>query len=266
MERLTTSINERIIGIMGAMPEEISEIVQLLTDREERTFGQRTYYTGRLQGIKTVVVFSRWGKVAAATTVINLILEFGISELLFIGVAGAIHPELSIGDIVVANRLVQHDMDARPLMPRHEIPLLGVTWFDTDAQLRATAQQAVESLLNRGFRQMISAEAGQQFGIQQPKLWSGAIASGDQFFAQQSQRDDLHQRLPEVLCVEMEGAAVAQVCYEYGLPFVVVRTISDGANEQSHIDFPAFIREVASRYSVAVIGAMFRLLSDSSAG
>lgn len=256
-------MNERIIGIMGAMPEEINEIVQLLTDRKEQTHGQRTYYTGNLQGIKTVVVFSRWGKVAAATMATNLILNFGITELLFIGVAGAIHPELSVGDIVVADRLVQHDMDARPLMARHEIPLLGKIWFETDRQLSSVAQQAIASLLNGKLQQNIPAEILQEFGIQQPKLWCGAIASGDQFFAQQAQRDELHQRLPEVLCVEMEGAAVAQVCYEYGLPFVVVRTISDGSNEQSHTDFPAFISSVANRYSAAVAFEMMAVFASA---
>jgi adenosylhomocysteine nucleosidase len=87
-------MQQQIIGIMGAMPEEINGVTALLTNVREFSSGRRTYYTGQYNGINTVVVFSRWGKVAAATTVSTLIHEFNITELLFTGVAGAIHPEL----------------------------------------------------------------------------------------------------------------------------------------------------------------------------
>src|SRR6478736_9802342 len=106
-------MKKRIIGIMGAMPEEIDGVVALLSNRKELTAGRRTYYSGQINSVDTVVVFSRGGKVAAATTVSTLIHEFKITELLFTGVAGAIHSDLKIGDIVLGKRLIQHDMDAR---------------------------------------------------------------------------------------------------------------------------------------------------------
>ncbi len=115
------------IGILGAMPEEINGIVSLLKDKTEVVKGMRTYYLGSINNIEVVVVFSRWGKVASATTVTHLIVEFGITELFFTGVAGAINPDLNIGDIVIASSLIQHDLDARPIMKRFEIPLLGKT-------------------------------------------------------------------------------------------------------------------------------------------
>src|SRR6188768_1427880 len=111
------------IGILGAMPEEISGIVSLLKEKTEVLKGMRTYYSGTINHVEVVVVFSRWGKVASATTATHLIVEFGITQLFFTGVAGAIHPNLNIGDIVIADSLVQHDLDARPIMSRFEIPL-----------------------------------------------------------------------------------------------------------------------------------------------
>lgn len=92
-----------------------------------------------------------------------------------------------------------------------------------------------------------------QFGINTPNLHIGDIASGDQFFANNEQKEQLHNSLPTILCVEMEGAAVAQVCHEYTIPFLIIRTISDAADEQSHIDFPLFIKKVSSKYSVGII-------------
>lgn len=250
-------MSERITGIMGAMPEETAGIVHLMGGMQEHTIGMRTYYAGTLNGIKTVVVFSRWGKTAAAATVSTLILEFGVTELIFTGVAGAISPTLNIGDIVVARRLIQHDMDARPIMTKYEIPLLGKTWFDCDEQLYAAATKAVSNVLeNKHLHELISDAELQQFGITNPKLHTGDIASGDQFFADNEQKEKLAKELPSVLCVEMEGAAVAQVCYEYNVPFVVIRTISDTADEHSAIDFPSFINSISAKYSTAVVKQM----------
>src|SRR5882762_2627101 len=156
----------KIIGIMGAMPEEINGVAALLTERREITRGMRTYYLGKLNGLSTVVVFSRWGKVAAATTVMNLILEFNISELLFTGVAGAMDADLKVGDIVIAKRLIQHDMDARPLMPQFEIPLLGMTYFESPEDRTASALEAVRALLEKGhLQQVVSEDELNLFGI-----------------------------------------------------------------------------------------------------
>lgn len=244
---------------MGAMTEEIAEVVNLLSARQEFSRGMRTYYKGRINGVQTVVVFSRWGKVAAATTVSNLILEFGISELVFTGVAGAISTDLCIGDIVIARRLVQHDMDARPLMEQYEIPLLGRTFFECAQDQLAAAVKAVDALIeSKRLHEAIGSNVLGSFGIVHPRRFAGDIASGDQFFSDNRQKAALQSQLPDILCVEMEGAAVAQVCYEYGIPFTIIRTISDTADERSHIDFPAFISNVSNKYSREIIKNIYR--------
>jgi adenosylhomocysteine nucleosidase len=250
-------MSKRIIGIMGAMPEEIDGVVHLLSDVAETTLGNRMYYSGKLNGIEVVVVFSRWGKVAAATTVSTLINVFGITELIFSGVAGAIHHELNIGDVVIGKRMFQHDMDARPLIAQYEIPLLSRTFFEGDAQLSSSAADAVNTFLQKeNITQAIGADTLAQFNINQPKLYTGDIASGDKFFSSNEHKEALSNSLPTVLCVEMEGAAVAQVCFEYNIPCCIIRTISDAADEQSHIDFVSFIQHVSSKYSVEIIRNM----------
>ena len=253
-------MNEKVIGIMGAMHQEINSVLELMTGVEEFSFGRRTYYSGTINGIKTVLVFSRWGKVAAATTVTSLITKFNITDLLFVGVSGAIDSRLKIGDIVVADRLIQHDMDARPLMQQYELPLLGTCYLDTDAAHLAIAQQAVSAMLNKGIQEFIEPVEIERFLLHNPRLYTGNIASGDKFFANQQDKELLHAALPETLCVEMEGAAVAQVCYEYEVPFAVIRIISDECNENSSIDFPDFIQNVSSRYAHQIIENVFRLL------
>ena len=252
---------KKTIGIMGAMPQEIEGVITLLHNPVAVTIGRRIYTTGTINGIATVVVFSRWGKVAAAATVSALIHHFNITELIFTGVAGAINHELQIGDIVIAKRLIQHDMDARPLMQQFEIPLLGKTYLETGENELAKAMHAITPLLqNDVLVNAIGLDVLAQFGITKPQLHTGDVASGDQFFANSLQKDNLLSALPHILCVEMEGAAVAQVCYEYDIPFTVIRVISDSADDNSHIDFPAFIKEVSSKYSVAVVNELYKSL------
>lgn len=252
-------MKKRTIGIMGAMPEEIDGVVALLSNPAASSMGKRTYFTGQINGIDTVVVFSRWGKVAAATTAATLIHEFKITELLFTGVAGAISPELKIGDVVLGKRLIQHDMDARPLMEQYEIPLLSKTYFESDASHLVIATKAIHEVFeNKRLHAIIETEDLLKFNISQPKLFVGDIASGDQFFSSNEQKNALSAQLPEVLCVEMEGAAVAQVCFEYEVPFSIIRTISDVADDQSHIDFPSFIKKISSKYAAEIIKNIFK--------
>ena len=244
---------------MGAMPEEIEGVVSLLTNVEASTIGKRTYFKGQINGIETVVVFSRWGKVAAATTATTLIHEFNITELFFTGVAGAINPDLNIGDIVLGKRLIQHDMDARPLMKQYEIPLLSKTYIESDAAHLDIARKAINNIFEtKSLHKVIDSENLMEFNIAKPKLVVGDIASGDQFFSSNEQKNALNGQLPEVLCVEMEGAAVAQVCHEYGIPFSIIRTISDVADDNSHIDFPSFIKKISSKYSTEIIRNIFK--------
>nr|WP_315147017.1 5'-methylthioadenosine/adenosylhomocysteine nucleosidase [uncultured Flavobacterium sp.] len=254
-------MKNKVIGIMGAMPEEIDGVVALLSNCVAVSMGKRTYFSGQINGIETVVVFSRWGKVAAATTATTLIHEFKITELLFTGVAGAISSELKIGDIVLGKRLIQHDMDARPLMKQYEIPLLSKTYFETDSTHLITASKAINTVFeNKSLHSVIGEQDLIEFNISQPKLVIGDIASGDQFFSTNEQKHNLNSQLPNVLCVEMEGAAVAQVCYEYEIPFSIIRTISDVADETAHIDFPSFIKKISSKYAAEIIKNIYNQL------
>ena len=256
--RVIRRMKEKIIGIMGAMPEEINGIIELLTEKKEVKLGKRNYFVGKLNGIKTVVVFSRWGKVAATTTVATLILEFKVSEIIFTGVAGAINSELNVGDIVIGKRLIQHDLNAQPLIDEFEIPLLKLKFIETQAKQIEIATNAVQKLIeNNNLFTVITPTELQRFNIVQPKFVIGDIASGDKFFASSKDKNELLKKLPTILCVEMEGAAVAQVCYEYEIPFTVLRTISDAADEKSHIDFAAFIEQVSNKYSVEIIKNIF---------
>lgn len=242
------------------MIEEIEALIALVADLETvRERGMRTYYKGHLWGVPVVLVYSRWGKVAAATTATCLITEFDVGEIIFTGVAGGVDPELRVGDVVIGTELMQHDMDARPVFPRHEIPLLGASVFRVEDSRQAEALRAAERFLAEGFHQTIDISILQEFGIASPRACHGAIASGDKFFADSKDVHELLARLPHVACVEMEGGAVAQVCHEYGMPFTVIRTISDTADEGAPIDFPRFIAQVASLYSR---GIMHRLLAD----
>lgn len=247
------------IGILGAMPEEINGIVSLLKDKKEIVKGMRTYYVGLLNEVEVVVVFSRWGKVASATTVTHLIIEFGITHLFFTGVAGAINSNLNIGDIVVASSLVQHDLDARPIMNRFEIPLLGKTTLHPSKEILTMAFENINELVqDESLIHLLSLEQKQFFCLSKPKVFIGQIASGDQFFASNEDKQKLLEMLPDVLCVEMEGAAVAQVCFEYDIPYAVIRIISDTADNNSVVDFNAFVSQVASKFGLEIIQKLIK--------
>ena len=117
------------IGIISAMQEEMQTLLDNLQERVATTKGMRTYYHGKLFNVEIVLVFSRWGKVASATTATQLINDFAVDEIIFTGVAGAISPLMNIGDIVIGKNLYQHDVDASPLFKKFEVPLLHKIYF-----------------------------------------------------------------------------------------------------------------------------------------
>jgi adenosylhomocysteine nucleosidase len=236
------------IGILGAMPEEIDGLWQALENGTHESIGNRTFHCGVLQGIEVVLVFSRWGKVAAASTVSTLLHKYQVSYVIFTGVAGALQNPIEQGDVVLAQRLIQYDMDARPVMPQYEIPLTGKTYFETHPYLFEQAQQAFHSIKNK------LAPLHPQQKI--PQLFVGDIGSGDRFIGTNQAREALLQQLPQLQCIEMEGAAVAQVCHEHQIPFIVLRTISDTANNNAHHDFPAFVTNVAGPYATHWVKAL----------
>ncbi|WKK64727.1 5'-methylthioadenosine/adenosylhomocysteine nucleosidase [Lutimonas zeaxanthinifaciens] len=240
------------IGIISAMKEEIQAILNVLEVRKKSTKGMRTYFEGTLFGKEVVIVFSRWGKVASATTVTQLLNDFKIQEIIFTGVAGAIQPEVSIGDIIIGEELYQHDLDGSPLVDTYEVPLLGLRSFTTNHENRIKLKRACEDFFDH-IHNYLDHDKLVQFKISKPNIHIGAIASGDQFISRKEQISSILSGLPQVKCVEMEGAAVAQVCYEYNIPYSIIRTISDNANQNAHVDFPKFAHEVASIYARAVL-------------
>jgi adenosylhomocysteine nucleosidase len=183
-------------------------------------------------------VLSRIGKVAAATTATVLNERFHVDRIVFTGVAGGLARGVNRGDVVVADAFLQHDLDASPIFPKYEVPLYGTSRFATDPvlslQLAAAAQKALPGTT----------------------LHRGLVVSGDRFVSSGVESRALQSALPEALAVEMEGAAIAQVCHDYGLPFAAVRTVSDRADDAAHGDFLRFIEEVASRHSAAIVAAL----------
>lgn len=241
------------IGIMTAMPEEVALLARELAREAEHVHGGRTYCTGTLAGRRVVLVFSRMGKVAAAATAQHLIDVHRVGSILFSGVAGALRPDLRIGDIVVGDRLWQHDMDASPLFAPLEIPLLKTSSFATEDAIRNSLFSSAEAFLREGFDKEVASAAVAELGIRDPKVIRGDIASGDRFVSTHAERDALRAKVPSAVCVEMEGGAVAQVCFEHGIPLGVVRVISDGAGDGAHVDFGKFVRDAASRYGLGII-------------
>lgn len=244
------------LAIVAAMHEELRALLDAMPDEHKVVRAGRAFYVGHLEGREVVVVLSGVGKVAAAATTALSIEAFGATQLLFTGVAGGVGEGVRVGDAVVADALVQHDMDASPLFPRYEVPLTGRAAFSADLEMSRRLVQATESVLAEA-PSLIGAEHLAPFGIGRPRLHRGLVASGDRFVSaaadSQALCAALHAAGHRPLAVEMEGAALAQVCHDFGVPFAVLRTISDRADDSAHVDFLAFIREVASRYSEAIV-------------
>lgn len=249
-----------VIGIMGALHEELAGMLEAMPDERRQQVAGRTFWCGRWQGQEVVAVLSRVGKVAAATTATALIERFGVNQIVFTGVAGGIGQEVRVGDVVVANGFVQHDMDASPLFARHEVPLYGRTVFETDVALSSQLAHAARDVL-ADVGQHVQAQSVEGFALQRAQCHQGLVATGDRFVSSSAECRALQQALPQALAVEMEGAAVAQVCFDYGVPFAALRTISDRADDDAHTDFGRFVTEVASHYSVAVLSQWLRQLT-----
>lgn len=241
------------------------EIAGLLQEMDAgvvtQCIGRRDYHAGTLHGQPCVIVLARIGKVAAAATTVTLIREFDVQKIVFTGLAGAVAPKVSRGDVVVADRLLQHDLDVSPLFPQYEVPLLGRSYFDTCTQLSDRLSQCAQDYLNYDFNTRIDRETREQFGLAIPSVHRGNIISGDQFVSDVRSVQALRTALPDALCVEMEGAAVAQICYEYDIPFAVLRTISDSADDHAGSDFSAFLELVARHYSAGILRRFCRTLN-----
>ena len=239
------------IAILSALAEEQHGLIALLQDSHCVQRAGREFWRGTLAGKPVVLALSRIGKVAAATTATTLIEAFGVGRIVFTGVAGGVGEGVAVGDVVVGSDFVQHDMDASPLFPRYEIPLYGQARFPADVALTALLLQASQAAVAHG-------------PLRTARVHQGLIASGDRFVNGAAEAAALVQALMRgghpPLAVEMEGAAVAQVCADYAVPFAAVRTISDRADDTAHVDFPQFVKDVASVYARSVINSLMVLL------
>lgn len=249
------------IGVIGAMLEEIELVKQEMKVEKVEEIGKRSYFLGELYGKDATLVFSRYGKVAAASTVTTLIEKFDVDMIVFTGVAGAVAKELHIGDIVIADRLIQHDMDITPLAPelgRFYIPLLNKDYFEVPKELVRKAAISAEKYVNEQLEKEVSKELLEEFKISIPRITTGTIASGDQFIADSGKIHELNSAIENLKCVEMEGAAVAQVCYEHDIPCVVIRVMSDNADEHADVNFAKFVDKAASHFTRGVIRELIR--------
>ena len=225
------------IGVLGAMPEEIGSDLSHLQQLESEQHGDLTIHHGTwAEGIRLSLAWSGWGKVSAARAATRLLSSApDIDLLLFTGVAGAADPALAQWDVVLADAVVQHDMDSRPLFPRFTLPALNRAQLNPDSSWLRWASTALAQ----------AAQAGELDGFGPPS--TGLIATGDRFIGDAAVLDALREALPGLKAVEMEGAAVAQVAEQEGIPWLVLRVISDSADANAAQSFKDFIQRYDRR-------------------
>jgi adenosylhomocysteine nucleosidase len=260
-----TNFQQARLGIISALHEEQQGLVQAMQGAATAVHGMRAFTAGQLWGIDAVCVLSRIGKVAAAMTATMLVEKFGVTHILFTGVAGAGDTSIRVGDIVVAESLVQYDMDASPLFPRFEVPLTGQSHFLSDVHLSDMVTKVAADFIERDLADAITPAARSDFRLVAPRVHRGLVGSGDQFISSATHLQTLSTALPGLLAVEMEGAAVAQVCFELGVPFAVIRTISDNANENAATDFMEFVKSVAAQYAFHLVRRLCLEMADLQA-
>ncbi|HEL0026909.1 TPA: 5'-methylthioadenosine/adenosylhomocysteine nucleosidase [Streptococcus equi subsp. zooepidemicus] len=229
------------IGIIAAMEEELRFLLEQLQDSQEHQLLSNTYYTGRLGRHELILVQSGVGKVMSAMTVAMLAEHFQADAIINTGSAGAIASGLAIGDVVVADRLVYHDVDVTAFGYDYGQMAAQPLYFDSDSKLVET------------FKQVLDQE--------KTNSRIGLIATGDSFIAGQDSIDTIKAHFPETLAVEMEGAAVAQAAHAAGKPFIVVRAMSDTAAHDANMTFDQFIVE-AGKKSAKVLIAFLEALPD----
>lgn len=223
------------------MDEEIELLLAELQNRQDITFPGATLHKGVLDGVEVLLTRGGIGKVNAAMTTTYLLMQ-GASRVIFTGVAGGVHPELRVGDIVVSTDLVQHDVDVTPLgYQPGTIPGEAPGW-QADPHLREMALSAAKDVE----------------GVQ---VVAGRVASGDQFIASREGVQRLWKE-HQAACAEMEGAAVAQVCAKAGVPFVVIRSVSDTADHDANVDYRTFMPLVARHAKQVVRGMLSRLSAE----
>jgi len=212
------------IAIMGAMPEEIEPLLAQVENIKENRYANNTYYEATYQGKELVIAYSKIGKVFSSLTAITLVEKFGCDKLLFSGVAGAINPNLAIGDLVIANKLCQHDLDISAFGHPYGYVPEGAVFIESDTKLLEIAKSVANKL--------------------EIKLHEGIIATGDQFVANPQRKEWIEETF-DADALEMEGGSVAVVCDALDVPFFILRAISDSADDNADMDFDAFLEKSA---------------------
>ncbi|MGL4773217.1 MAG: 5'-methylthioadenosine/adenosylhomocysteine nucleosidase [Clostridium sp.] len=229
-----------ILGIISAMSEELEILLNDMTQEQTIKKANMTFYKGTLWGKNVVAVVCGIGKVNAAVCSQILISEFHVTHIVNVGVAGGIGKDIYPGDVVVATDLVQHDMDTTVFGDAHgQVPRLDTFDFKCDETLVSKALKACEA-------------------IDDINTFSGRIVSGDQFISSVEKIQWFEKEFGAISC-EMEGASIAHVCYLNNIPCVVIRSISDNANNGAHMDYEKFI-PVAVKNSTIILKEMVKSL------
>lgn len=230
------------IGIIGAMEEEIFELKTSMINIEEKKINNLSFFCGKLCGKDVVLVESGIGKVNAAISTTLLIEKFQVEKIIFTGVAGAVNEKINVTDIVIGTELLESDMDvtASGNYKLGEIPRMKNSNFKPDPYLFTIAENVAVKL----------------FG--EEKIHKGRIISRDEFVASSERVKELREKF-SAECVEMEGAAVAHVCEVLNIPFIILRSISDKADNEAGISFDNFVK-IAARNSKLVVEGILNLI------
>lgn len=227
------------VGIIVAMQEELEEIIKIMKDIDEKEIYGISFINGKIEDTKVVVVKSGVGKVNAARTTQILIDKLDVKSVINVGSAGALNPEINIGDIVIANRLIQHDFDITAFN-HNKGYITGVgDYIYCDENLINKFEKAAHNIENNTYN-----------------IKAGTIASGDIFCTDVGMKNKIHTKF-KADCVEMEGAAIAQVCYLDKIPFIVIRSISDSPNGNNVIVFDEFV-QLASKRCADILREFFK--------
>lgn len=230
-----------VIGIISAMSEELELLLNDMEIEEKTHKANMTFHKGKVWGKDVVAVVSGIGKVNAAVCTQILISEYKVNSVINVGVAGGIEKDIYPGDVVVAENLVQHDMDTTVFGDAHgQVPRLDTFDFTCDKELVRLAKLACDE-------------------IKEINTFSGRIVSGDQFIASVDKIKWLESEFGAAAC-EMEGASIAHVCYLNSIPFVIIRSISDNANNGAHMDYEKFI-PIGVKNSTTILKAMIEKIA-----
>ncbi|MBJ8349683.1 5'-methylthioadenosine/adenosylhomocysteine nucleosidase [Streptococcus zalophi] len=232
------------IGIIAAMAEEIHCLVNNLTEKKETLVLNQPYFSGKIGQHEVILVQSGIGKVMSAMSVAILADHFGVSVIINTGSAGAVAKDLKIGDVVVSDRLVYHDVD---------VTAFGYQYGQMAAQ---PLYYQSSPWLVKAFKKVLQDEAVSS------KI--GLIATGDSFIAGQEKIDNIIEHFPEVLAVEMEGASVAQAAFNAKCSFIVVRAISDTASHDANITFAEFIKKAGRTSAEILVTFLTQLTSENN--